>query len=279
MKFLINSQFYEENAALISVNERGFRFGDGVFETISFCNTAPYLWEYHIQRLQAGLKALRIHYEIDNLLPQAIDLLGENSLENGILRIYISRGIGSQGYLPTGNQPTIVIQVLEKPTPPTQSVDLWLSDYKKNSLQALPVNCKLSQGVNSTLAKMQAVDNNCYDALQLNLENYVSETSSSNIFWLKNGILHTPSLDCDALAGVTRRRIMEISPYKIEQGKYKISDLEKAEAVILTNSAYGIISVRSLFPQGFSWDSEALAKQLINLRNQDISLAIKVAKH
>jgi len=275
MKTLINSQFYEENNALISVNERGFRFGDGVFETISFYNSVSYLWEYHIERLQAGLQALRINYDTSNLLPQASKLFKQNNAENGILRIYISRGIGSQGYLPTRNQPTIVMQVLEAPELPDQPVNLWLSDYKKNSLQSLPVNCKLAQGVNSTLAKMQAVDNNCYDALQLNLENYISETSSSNIFWLENGILHTPALECDALAGVTRRRIIEISPYQVQQGKYKITELEKAEAVILTNSAYGIIPVKSLLSQNFSWNSKPLAEQLINLRNQDISLAIK----
>ena len=266
MKTLINGQFYEENNALISVNERGFRFGDGAFETILVYNSVPYLWKYHIERLQAGLKALRINCDTSDLLPQATELLKQNNTENGILRIYISRGIGSNGYLPTGNKPTIIMQILEAPTLPDQPVNLWLSDYKKNSLQSLPVNCKLAQGVNSTLAKIQAVDNNCYDALQLNLENYISETSSSNIFWLKNGVLHTPSLDCDALAGVTRRRIIEISPYQVQQNKYKLAELEGAEAVILTNSAYGIIPVKSLLPHNFYWNSEELANQLSLIR-------------
>ena len=274
MKSLINGKLFEKENALISLEERGFRFGDGIFETIAIYNRNPYLLNYHFERLQAGLEALRIKYFTQGLKEQIRLIIEENNLENAMIRVYISRGIGSLGYMPTGDQPTLVIESLDLPSPPSQAVDLILSSYEKISLKALPVNCKIAQGLNLTLVKIEAAENNCYDGLQLNPQGEICETSSANIFWVKDDILHTPSLDCGILAGVTRRRIIEFSPYKVMQGSYKIADLQNADAVFITNSANGVIAVKSIKNLGFTWQSENLAKEFQELRNEDIVIPL-----
>jgi branched-subunit amino acid aminotransferase/4-amino-4-deoxychorismate lyase len=271
-KIFINGALLEADKATISVDERGFRFGDGVFETIPIHYSMPYLWDYHQARLEKGLNALRITYNTQNLLKETLHLLEINQASEGLIRIYISRGIGSMGYLPSPSaQATCIIQTMKRRHRPDKPLCLWMSSYEKISAKALPVECKLAQGANSTLARLEARDNHCDEALQLSHEGYIAETSAANIFWLKDTILHTPSLTCGLLGGVTRRRMIELSPYEVQEGEYTIGQLQHAEAVILTNSSTGIRAVNELKPLGITWQSEALAQELTAIRNQDIT--------
>lgn len=267
----INGALVEVEEASIAADDRGFRFGDGVFETIAVYGGIPYLWEYHMERLSGGLEALKIRCTIATLLPHVMSLLTANIVYDGIVRIQISRGVGSQGYLPIPPQsPTLVMHTLARPVPLSQPVTLWLSAHEKISPKALPTRYKLAQGVSSTLARLEAAEHDCYDALQLGPGGIIAETSSANIFWRKDGTLYTPTLDSGALGGVTRRRSMELSPYPVREGAYTLYDLAGAEAAILTNASSGVIPIAALkehvsFPQ-----SRELAEAMGALREADI---------
>jgi branched-chain amino acid aminotransferase len=267
----INGALIEEAHATVSVNDRGFRFGDGVFETIPVSNAMPYLWEYHEKRLIGGLESLKIPYNTQTLLAHALALISANKVSEGILRIQISRGSGSKGYLPSSSNPTptLVMQTQKRPEP-VETAILWLSAYEKISPRSLPTHYKLAQGLSSTLARMEASEHQCHDALQLAEGGMVSEASSANIFWRKDRVLYTPSLACGALAGVTRQRLIEIAPYRLQEGKYLLDDLIKADAVILTNASYGATAINALLPKNVHWDSSALAQEINALRNKDI---------
>ncbi|MBV8939250.1 MAG: aminotransferase class IV, partial [Alphaproteobacteria bacterium] len=104
MLVYLNDRFVPAGEASVSVQDRGFRFGDGVFETIALRRGEPYQWAFHMQRLEAGLAALRISFNTAPLLGICTELLARNGAESGLLRIAVSRGVGSQGYLPlSGN--------------------------------------------------------------------------------------------------------------------------------------------------------------------------------
>lgn len=270
----INGKLLPSGQALLSVDERGFRFGDGVFETIALHGGAPYLLEYHLQRLQAGLKALTLHANIsfDAIIR---DVAVANNAKEGIIRVYVSRGIGSQGYLPAmpAPAPTVVVQWMPPITLLRSAVKLWLSTYEKISPRALPTHAKLAQGLNATLARMQARDNGCHDALQLSAGGHISETSSANIFWVKEGKLYTPALSTGALAGVTRRRVMELAGDVIET-EAGLDALQHAEEVFFTNASTGITSVEALLPSGYAWQSTAMASLLTQKREADIKAYI-----
>ncbi len=125
----LNATLLKAPDALISVDERGFRFGDGAFETIPVFNGKAYLLEYHLERLVAGLQALNIPCDIPALPAAIYEVINANSALQGLVRPYVSRGIGSTGYLPTlpAPVPTILIQMLPLPTPLSEPVTLWLS--------------------------------------------------------------------------------------------------------------------------------------------------------
>lgn len=281
MKYVsLNATLVTEPEARIPVKDRGFRFGDGVFETLPVHDGVPYLWEYHMERLSSGLDALHIRCDTRDLRRQGLVLLEANGATNGLLRIQISRGSGSLGYLPSSpsSAPTVVIDTEKRPPAPSGAVTLWLSGFEKISLRALPTNHKLAQGLSSTLARMEAAVHGHHDALQLAEGGVIAEAAAANIFWRREGTLYTPSLACGVLAGITRRRLIELSPYPVREGAYDLREIAHADAVVLTNAAYGIVAVGRLLPAGYSWTSMALADELNVLRTQDIKQYTRQAR-
>lgn len=269
----LNGKFIATHRARVSVQDRGFRFGDGLFETIAVHCGLPYQWELHMQRLRDGLHALTIPFEPDDLRQPALQLISRNGLTDATLRIAISRGVGSKGYLPVNCAcPTVVIEAQERITPPLDPASLWLSDIEKPSPKAMPVQHKLAQGLNSTLARMQAAQHGCLDGLLLNAHGEVCEAGSANLFWRVGEVLHTPALSCGVLAGTTRAALLRLSPYRVEQGSYPLSHLKQADAVVATNSHWQAMPISELRPEGHVFPhSVALAQELRAVLHKDIA--------
>lgn len=271
----INGSLLPSGQASLSVDERGFRFGDGVFETIALHGGMPYLLEYHLERLQAGLATINIHNPIT--LDRAIhEVVAANKASEGIIRVYVSRGIGSQGYLPISPapSPTVVVQLMPPIALLHSPVKLWLSSYEKISPRALPTQVKLAQGLNATLARIEAREHGCHEAVQLSASGHISEASSANIFWVSRGKLYTPTLATGALAGVTRRRIIELAG-NVTEAEATLDVLQDAEEVFLTNATTGITSAQALLPLGYTWPSTTMASALKQKREEDIRSYIK----
>ena len=250
---------------MVSVQDRGFRYGDGVFETLAVQSGVPYQFDWHLRRLVDGLRAIKIECQINAIYEDCKRLLKKNHLQNGLLRIQVTRGIGSIGYLPDRSHPqagpTVVIETAPLPEAPTEAVSLWHSHYAKISLQSLPVQYKLAQGLNSTLARLEAHENHCFEALLLNVQGQLCETSSGNLFWVKDHKLYTPALSCGLLEGATRAAILRLSPYRVEEVEAGIEALAEAEAVFITNVIWHAIAVSRLLPEGYHWNSDTVAQE------------------
>lgn len=234
----LNGVFLPTSEATVPVADRGFRFGDGVFETIRFEQGVPYQWELHLSRMNAGLAALRINPPVVDWVNTARSLMQKNSLTDGFLRIAISRGVGSRGYMPDENiTPTWVMECLP-PAPLQQNpVKLWLSTITRPLLSALPTNHKLAQGVGNTLALLEARDHGCDDALMLTYDGKLCETASANLFWIKDDKIFTPTLSTGCLAGSTRAALMRLSA--VEEVVANTETLKQADAIFITNARLG----------------------------------------
>lgn len=253
----LNGRFVLAHRAAVSVDDRGFRFGDGLFETIRIERGTPVYWEAHMQRLALGLRAVGIDLPLSPLQPFARKLLLKNEAQEGFLRLAISRGVGSRGYLPhpPGMPPHWVMEWLPRPHADAPAASLWLSSYAKIPPQCLPTAFKLAQGMGSSLAIMQARDHGADDALQLTPAGEIAEAASANIFWLREGTLFTPGLETGCLGGTTREAILRLSPYPTRLVREGLSSLEAAEAVFLTNARVGVQPVKSLQPAGWSFNA------------------------
>lgn len=259
----VKGNWVEESQAHISIDERGFRFGDGVFETILVKAGKAQHIALHLERLSAGLAAIRIHQPSENFVQLCTEIITKNSVIEGILRLSVSRGIGSRGYLPhIISTPTVIIQTLPMPDIAAHPLTLWLSSIYKPSAKSLPTAHKLMQGLNSTLARMEAADNQCDEALMLNLDNEICEASSATIFWRDDmGIIHTPKLDCGTLDGIGRKILIQRWQGKIQEGRYTTDNLRQAKSVFIINAITGPQWVKELQPLGIKWSDASLADE------------------
>ena len=265
---IINGHQVEASQASISIQDRGFRFGDGLFETIAVTNGVPYQFEWHLKRLENGLNAIKIQYDTSKLHSYCRDLLHHNAVMDGLLRIQITRGSGSKGYLPSQATPTLVIETPHKPEHGRDFLALWKSTTTKMSPRSLPVQFKLCQGLNSTLARMEAAENDCFDSLMLNEAGHLCETSSGNIFWRKDGTIFTPALSCGVLEGSTRAALLRLLP-SVRETEATMGQLLNADAVCATNVVWRAVPVGKIKPQNKEWDSESFAQELTALLDQD----------
>ena len=244
----LNGTYVPSDQALIHVSDRGFRFGDGVFETIRLVNGTPYQWPLHLERLAQGLTALRIAMPTVDWKSASQELIQRNRATNGFLRIAISRGMGSRGYLPDASTPTWVMEYLP-PTPmPEKPFRLCLSQWRRAPLHVLPANAKLEQGANSTLALLEAHENNCDEALQLTTDAHLCETASANLFWIKGNTLYTPALTTGCVAGTTRNAVMRLSPLPWNEVHASINALQEADAIFITNARLGVWPIAEIQP-------------------------------
>ncbi|MGZ5569184.1 MAG: aminotransferase class IV, partial [Limisphaerales bacterium] len=122
MIVFLNGKFVPEEQAVVSIFDRGFLYGDGLFEAIRIRAGKPFRWNQHLQRLQQGadLLKLKLPFSSENLLTYAQELSAKNHMPEAILRLYVSRGIGERGYSPKGaNNPFLAMALY-----PTPSIDL-----------------------------------------------------------------------------------------------------------------------------------------------------------
>ena len=268
----LNGSFVLAHRAAVAVADRGFRFGDGVFETIRVARGVPLYWDAHMERLAGGLRALRIELDITTLEPHARKLLHKNEGVEGFLRIAISRGAGSRGYAPhpPGMPASWAIEWTAQGHAAPPPATLHLSSIARIPPQCLPTGSKLAQGLNSTLAIMEAKGHHADEALQLATDGAIAEASGANIFWLKGGTLFTPTLETGCLAGITRENLLRLSPLPTRIVREGLSALNEAEAVMLTNSRVGVWPVASLDPAGLHFNvQQPVIGQLQRLLKHD----------
>lgn len=264
MKFYFNNELYPIETPIIRTSDRSFRFGDGVFETLRITGGKPYQWDFHMQRFKNGLQFLDIHTDTSEIKNRCLRLIRENSVKDGILRIHISRGSGSKGFLPYEcHEPTIVIETLLVNPPPQLPVALFLSGYEKPSPKVYPTHFKTAQGLNNTLTRMEAQKHGCFDGLQLNAQGEVCETSSANIFFAHGDELVTPPLSCSVLPGSIRHFLLHNAPVKIREEILHIDHLGQMDGCIITNCNILAVAVSDLLPLGLRFpDSIAWAERM-----------------
>lgn len=254
MIVFLNGQFVSEEQATISVLDRGFLYGDGLFETLRIYKGKPFCWRQHWERLGSGANFLRIKipYSSEETLQFTIDLMAKNQMDNAILRINLSRGVGPRGYSIKGaDKPNFVLTLHPIPKSDSEKPPSWqliTSSYR------LPANDPLAPIKSSSkllhiMARAEAMDKGADDALLLDTSGNVAETSCANLFWIHKGTLFTPPVSCGILPGITRQVVMELCrKLKIEcEEKAAPQDaLVKSEGAFLTLSTTEVVEVTTL---------------------------------
>ncbi len=251
----MNDKFAEEAEGHVSTLDRGFLYGDGLFETLRAYTRKPFRLEDHVVRLSNSSKYFDIPFrypsqEIRQIIKQ---LLLRNSLQDAYIRMTLSRGAGAHGLIPTGTcSPTFVIHT--KPL-----VAYPASLYKTGvSLNTSPIQrsitCPISTHktlnyLTNYLIKKEAAKKGFHDAILLNTDNHVAECAVSNIFLVERGTVITPSLKANILPGITRKIILELCKENGIHASEELFGLERvlaADEVFLTNSLMEVMPVSQI---------------------------------
>tara|TARA_B100001123_G_scaffold18940_2_gene21225 strand:+ start:1129 stop:1971 length:843 start_codon:yes stop_codon:yes gene_type:complete len=253
MEIFLNGEFIPEEKAYISPFDRGFMYGDGAFETLRVYNAKAFLLERHLGRLTHTLDGLSITdpYSFEDWFKYCNQLVQRNGLNDCIMRIQVSRGVGRRGYgnLDT-NTHTSLISIHEAPPISGIKTNLnlitasnILNDH--NPLSTMKTANKLVNIIAMREAEMAGAD----DALLLNREGNIAETTSGNIFAFMKGDIHTPPISSGCLSGITRGLILDLAKdlgISCLQNNITQEQLSNSDGAFLTNSVRQIQPIGSL---------------------------------
>ncbi len=272
--YYLNGKFQNANNCKISILDRGFKFGDGIFETISFYNDKIFLLDDHLLRLANALSTLKINYDC-SVLPDILEkLITKNNIKDGTLRITITRGSESLGYMPKiGSVPNIAIEIRRSSLIDLTPKRLVISSYIKPAAHHYPTQLKTCQGLNSTLAIIEAREKGYDEALLLSENKNISEASSANIFFINNNLLITPSLNNNLLAGVIRNYIINNTKLECQESNISLSDIIKFDYAFMTNSNYKLMPIQTISNQ----ENKIIFKSKINNSFEEITSKLGVS--
>ena len=270
---IFNQQILRKEEFQISIANRAFLYGDGLFESVKIINGKPFNLDVHLKRLFSASLLLNLEINVSrNDFQDDIELLIRvNKIKKGgSLKILVFREEGGK-YLPENNQASSLImsETSEKNSFNLNKKGLELGLFKT---QLKPMN-KLSNyktisALHSVMCSLDARQKGKDDCLMFNTENRIIESANSNIFYVKNNIIFTPQLREGCVDGTMRNCILSLKDldYKIVENEVKLGDILEAEEVFLTNAIQGVRWVSHIKEQQFT--EQKVVKLLTNKINQ-----------
>ncbi len=254
MLVFLNGQFVPEAQAVVPINDRGFMYGDGLFETMRVVNGRPFRMAQHLERLSRGADFLKIRcpFTPEELQGFAGQLIEQNRTPDAILRVVLTRGPGERGYTPrAGGKPTVVMSLHAAPPWDMESPARWsvvISSIRIPAADPL-ASFKTLNKLTHVMARLEAVQKGADEALLLNTNGEVAETASGNLFWVSCGRVGTAPAGSGVLPGITRAVVLEICQtlaLPTDQCIIKPETLRHSEGIFITQSVFGVVPVTAL---------------------------------
>jgi len=250
-KVYINGKLVDQSQATISVYDHGLLYGDGVFEGIRVYSGVVFRLSQHVDRLYESASAIRLEISMSReAMCEAVnDTVAVNNIDDGYVRLVVTRGAGSLGLdVRKTSDPQIIVIA--------DTITLYPSEFYENGLSiitaatirnhsaALNPRIKSLNYLNNILAKIEATDAGCQEALMLNHKGEVAECTGDNIFIVKDGVLKTPPCDADILEGITRNAVMELAGkagHTVSEVTLVRDDIFAADECFLTGTAAEVV--------------------------------------
>jgi branched-chain amino acid aminotransferase len=269
LQVYLDGKWYPKNEAKISIFDHGLLYGDGVFEGIRAYNGLVFKLEEHLTRLweSAHTIMLTIPMDMKAMKTAIVETLKRNKLKDAYIRVVVTRGVGDLGLSPWLCKKATVFIITDK-------ITLYPKELYKKGLEIITVptvrnlpeavnpSIKSLNYLNNIMAKIEAKNGGCIEALMLNHQGYVAECTGDNVFMikktgkgqtLKDYVLLTPPTYLGALKGITRQAILEIAAkikLPFEERIITRHDLFNANEVFLTGTAAEVIPVVKIDGRG-----------------------------
>ncbi len=253
LKVYINGTLFDKDDAKISVYDHGLLYGDGVFEGIRSYGGKVFRLREHLDRLWYSAKAIRLEIPMTKeALSKAVeDTLAENDIEDGYVRLVITRGRGTLGLDPNkcSNPQVIIIADRIELYPPElyeKGLEIITVSTARTHPAALSPRIKSLNYLNNILAKIEGLQAGCVEALMLNHKGEVAECTGDNIFLVRNGNVLTPPNEAGILEGITRDAVIGLLAERnvvVQMIPLTKHDVYIADECFLTGTAAEVIPV------------------------------------
>ncbi|MBS0196941.1 MAG: branched-chain-amino-acid transaminase [Planctomycetes bacterium] len=253
----VNGKMLPKCQAMVSVYDHGLLYGDGVFEGIRVYQGKIFKCQQHIDRLYNCAEQIALRIPITKEEMEAIqrECIEVNGIKDGYIRLVVTRGYGTLGLDPRRCPVPGIICIadqisLYKPEFYETGMKVILAKRPKMPIACLDPRIKSLNYLNNILAKVEAIEQGCDEAIMLNIEGYVTECTGDNLFIIKKGKVYTPPVDDGMLNGVTRRFVLEtLCPQlgiEAVESSLRIEEVLKADEVFLTGTAAEVIAVNQI---------------------------------
>lgn len=276
-----NGQLFLETEKIFSANNRAFKYGDAIFETIRITNGKFCFLSDHFERLKKGIDFLQMkscNLNFKELTQQMEELVTKNNIsQGGRLRITVFRE--AEGfYIPINQSCAYVIEV--KPIDLNHyelnaeglKIDIY-NTYKRSTSKLS--NIKTTNDIPQILAGLYTIENQLDDCVILNKHNRIVETTSSNIFLYKKNNIYTPSLDEGCMDGVMRKQILKIAEklkINIFEGMLNANVLLQTDEVFLTNVVKGVQWVKTFKEKTYTNEAaQVFVNELNKMQNKPVN--------
>jgi branched-chain amino acid aminotransferase len=252
-KVYINGKLYDKADAKISVFDHGLLYGDGVFEGIRVYEGKVFRLREHVDRLYDSARGIKLEIPLsrEQMAEAITSTVQANNKRNGYIRALVTRGAGYLGLDPRKTtDPQVIIIVDDITLYPAElyenGMEIVTVSTIRNHPNALSPRIKSLNYLNNIMAKMEAIQSGCLEALMLNHEGQVAECTGDNIFIVKRGVLKTPPTDAGILEGVTRNTVLEAARaanIPVQETALTRLDVHTADECFLTGTAAEVIPV------------------------------------
>lgn len=254
-----NGNLISQDSFFLSSNNRAFKYGDAIFETLKINNSSIVFWEDHYFRLMASMRMLRMEipmgFTLEFLENQILKTVSANSDINQIrVRLSVYRKDGGF-YTPVSNEIDYLIEVSENnySAKSTYRIDLFKDFYNYSGLLS---TIKTTNRMLNTIASVYKEENDLDNCVLINEKKSIVEAINANIFVVKGNVIKTPALEEGCIKGVVRKKIIEMlqknEDYILEETSISPFEMQKADEVFLTNAIMGVQPVTNYRKKEFS---------------------------
>ena len=256
MKVFLNGKIVDEEEARVSVFDHGLLYGDGIFEGIRVYSNCVFKLDAHLERLENSARSilLGLPWSRREISEAVCETCRANGITDGYIRLVVTRGRGTLGLNPFKcSNPQLIVIV--------DNIQLYPEEFYTEGLKtitvptrrigpgSMPPTIKSLNYLNNILAKIEAVNAGCMEAIMMNDQGYVSECTSDNLFIVQKGIVYTPPAFAGALLGITRQVVMDMareSDIKVVETNLTRYDLWVAQECFLTGTAAEVVPVTEI---------------------------------
>jgi len=253
MIVFLNGQFVSESGAVVSINDRGFTYGDGLFETMRVVGGKPFRFAQHLERMARGAEFLKIPlpHTTKELHKFTEQLIEQNQMPDAILRVILTRGTGPRGYgIAEAGTPTLAMTLHPTPAAATDTTITWSLVTSPFRIPASDIlsSFKTTSKILYVMARADAAERGADEALLVNTNGEAAETATGNLFWVYQDKICTVPTGRGVLPGITRAVVLEICQtlgLQTNKRVIKPEALRNSQGIFVTQSALGIVPVSS----------------------------------